>query len=211
MNKSIRRKLIVPSIYLAALIILTICIIIVGRSMTKYLDKNQNFDYSSKEVFEKEDQAVMAEETKIVKPYTAETVTIGKSFYDYQGEAASQEKSIIYYENTYMQNSGVDYINDTTFDVVSVLDGEVIDVKTDKTLGNIVEVKHEKDLITIYQGLSKVNVKKGDTIAQSDVIGTSGTSEVNPDYKSYVHFEVFHKGEILNPESFYSLNLKDLK
>lgn len=209
MNKKLKR-FIFPSIYLLAILVVTICILIVGNSMTHYLDKNQKFDYTSKEMFQT-DKPVMAEETKIIKPYTLDSVKIGKSFYDYQADSVTQEKSIIYYENTYMQNSGVDYINDKTFEVVSVLDGEVIDVKSDKTLGNIVELKHEKELITIYQGLEKVNVKKGDKITQGQILGTSGVSEVNPDYKSYVHFEVFHKGELLNPESFYTLNIKNLK
>lgn len=209
MNKKLKR-IIFPSIYLFAILIMVICIYLVGNSMANYLEKNKEFDYTKKEVFEKE-TPVMAEETKIIKPYKDEKVKIGKSFYDYEADAAEQEKAIIFYEDTYMQNSGVDYINDVEFEIYNVLDGEVINVKNDKTLGNIVEVKHDNEIITIYQGLSKVNVKKGDKITQGTVVGTSGTSEINPDYKSYLHFEVFHKGELLDPENFYTLNIDDLK
>ena len=178
--------------------------------MSKYLEKNKDFDYTNKEVFQTE-EPVMAEETKIIKPYKDETVKIGKTFYDFEADAEEQEKSIIFYENTYMQNSGVDYINDKDFEVYTVLDGEVIDVKKDETLGNIIEIKHDKEIITIYQGLSKVNVKKGDKVTQGTALGISGTSEINPDYKSYLHFEVFHKGELLNPENFYNLNIEELE
>lgn len=209
MNKKLKR-IIFPSIYLFAILIMVICIYLVGNSMANYLEKNKEFDYTKKEVFEKE-TPVMAEETKIIKPYKDEKVKIGKSFYDYEADAAEQEKAIIFYEDTYMQNSGVDYINDVEFEIYNVLDGEVINVKNDKTLGNIVEVKHDNEIITIYQGLSKVNVKKGDKITQGTVVGTSGTSEINTDYKSYLHFEVFHKGELLDPENFYTLNIDDLK
>lgn len=208
MNKKLKR-IIFPSIYLLALGIIVICIYIVGESMSNYLEKNKEVDYTKKEVFEQK-EPVMAEETKIIKPYKDENVKIGKTFYDYQADATEQEKSIIFYENTYMQNSGVDYTNDKDFEVISVLDGEVIDVKTDKVLGNIVEIKHENDLITVYQGLGKVNVKKEDKVVQGQSLGLSGTTELNPDYKSYLHFEVFHKGELLNPESLYNLNLEEL-
>lgn len=209
MNKKLKR-IIFPSIYLFALLIMVLCVYLVGNSMSKYLEKNKDFDYTNKEVFQTE-EPVMAEETKIIKPYKDETVKIGKTFYDFEADAEEQEKSIIFYENTYMQNSGVDYINDKDFEVYTVLDGEVIDVKKDETLGNIIEIKHDKEIITIYQGLSKVNVKKGDKVTQGTALGTSGTSEINPDYKSYLHFEVFHKGELLNPENFYNLNIEELE
>ena len=211
MNKTLK-KLIFPSIYLLAILIVTICVLIVGNSMTKYLEKNNNYNYTDKEVLKNETNTpVMAEKTKIIKPYKTETVTIGKSFYDYQADASTQEKSIYFYENTYMQNSVVEYINNEPFEIVSVLDGEIIDVKPDETLGNIIEVKHDGEVITIYQGLEKINVKKGDKVTQGQVLGISGKSKVNPDYKSFLHFEVFHKGELLNPETFYTLDINDLK
>ena len=208
MSKRIKR-FVYPTIYLSAILIVSICIIVVGRSMSKFLDQNQDKDYTTKEVFET-DTPVMAQEIKIIKPYKDNSVRVGKTYYDYKADSSLQEKSIIYYENTYMPNSGIDYINDKAFEINSVLDGEVIDVKKDETLGYIIQIKHEKDLISVYQGLSKTNVKKGDKINQNLVIGESGTTKVNPEYKNYLHFEVYYKGEIINPEDFYKMNIKDL-
>lgn len=208
MSKKIKR-FVYPTIYLSAILIVSICIIVVGRSMSKFLDQNQDKDYTTKEVFET-DTPVMAQEIKIIKPYKDNSVKVGKTYYDYKADSSLQEKSIIYYENTYMPNSGIDYINDKAFEINSVLDGEVIDVKKDETLGYIIQIKHEKDLISVYQGLSKTNVKKGDKINQNLVIGESGTTKVNPEYKNYLHFEVYYKGEIINPEDFYKMNIKDL-
>ena len=62
MNKKLKR-IIFPSIYLLALGIIVICIYIVGESMSNYLEKNKEVDYTKKEVFEQE-EPVMAEETK---------------------------------------------------------------------------------------------------------------------------------------------------
>ena len=67
-----------------------------------------------------------------------------------------QENSIILFEDTYMQNSGVDYSLEEVFDVICILDGSVISVKEDNLLGTTVEVRHSNDLISVYQSLSEV-------------------------------------------------------
>lgn len=210
MKKSIRKKLIIPAIYITSFLVVGLCVLIAGKGVNYYLEKTDDTKYINKEVLKETKPVVKEEKTNIIKPYADKSVTIEKYFYDYEADAEKQQKSIVYYEDTYMQNSGVDYVGKKTFDVMNVLDGEVITVKEDKNLGNIVEVKHDKDIITVYQGLEKTNVKKGDQIKQAYVIGTSGTSKINPDYKSYVHFEVYYKGELIDPETFYSLNIKDL-
>ena len=121
-----------------------------------------------------------------------------------------QQNSLIFYENTYMQNSGVDYVSNTVFDVVAVLDGEVTSVETDPTLGNIVKLKHDKNLITVYQGIDNIDLKEGSTINQGTIIGTSGTSKINNNYTTSLHFEVYYNGELMDPENFYTLNIEDL-
>ena len=62
---------------------------------------------------------VINETRKMINPYTDSSVTISKSYYDYKGEATEQEKSITVYENTYIQNTGIDYISTNTFDIVT--------------------------------------------------------------------------------------------
>ena len=52
-----------------------------------------------------------------------------------------QEKSIIYYEDTYMQNSGVDYGTETEFEVISILEGTVINVKEDDLTNHIMHTE----------------------------------------------------------------------
>ena len=64
----------------------------------------------------------------IINPYLDQGVTIGKEYYDYKGESSHQEKSIVYYDGTYMQNSGIAYKHNEKFEVVSILDGTVIEI-----------------------------------------------------------------------------------
>lgn len=109
-----------------------------------------------------------------------------------------------------MQNSGVDYVSDEVFDVISVLAGKVISVDTDEVLGNIVKIEHDKNIITTYQGIDKVALKVGDVVSQGTIVGVSGKSLVNSNYTTSLHFEVNYKGELIDPEKFYSLNVNEL-
>ena len=120
------------------------------------------------------------------------------------------QNSIIYYENTYMQNSGIDYSSDKSFDVVSILEGTVIDVKNDNVMGTIVEIRHTNELISVYQSLSEVNVKIDDKVVQGQIIGKSGESNLNLGVDNNLHFELYYMGEIVNPEEYYDKSLTDL-
>lgn len=145
---------------------------------------------------------VINETRKMINPYTDSSVTISKSYYDYKGEATEQEKSITVYENTYIQNTGIDYISTNTFDIVSVLDGTVVTVKEDELLGKIIEVKHDNGLITSYQSLSEITVQKNDKIKQGQVIGKSGTNKLDKEIGNHLHFEIYENGSSVNPINY---------
>ncbi len=155
-------------------------------------------NYVTETVVEDE-QPVVKQETKILKPFNSDKVTISKYYYDYKGTEDNQEKALTYHDNTYMQNSGVDYKSDETFDVVSVLNGTVSDIKKDELLGNCIEIKHDNNYTTVYQSLSEVNVKKGDTVVSGQLIGKSGTNTLDKDEGNHLHFEMYINGQIVNP------------
>lgn len=209
------KKIFVPTIYLMAILSVVGCILLTIMSINKYLTESEKFDYSINGLIDNEVKPVQGEDNtkndvKVIKPFRNEKVTIGRGFYDFEGEQTNQEKSIIFYENTYMQNSGVDYVSEKAFDVVSVLAGKVVSVDVDETLGNIVKIEHDKGIITTYQGIDNVALKVGDNVTQGTVVGTSGKSLVNSNYTTSLHFEVSYKGELVDPENFYSLNIDEL-
>ena len=163
--------------------------------------------YVTNTIFE-EEQPVINETTKILNPYLDENVTIGKNYYDYKADSKTQENSIIYHDNTYMQNSGVDFVNKNTFDVISILDGSVTDVKEDETLGKVIEIKHDNNYISLYQSLSEVSIKKGDMVKQGQVIGKSGTNELDKELGNHLHFELYLDGQVVNPTLYLNKELK---
>lgn len=212
------KKLFVPTVYFIAVVSVIGCIVLTITSINKYLTNEDKINYSVDGIIKQETSLVnknqegniQTDEESIIRPYKSDKVSIGRYFYDFEAEAKDQENAIIFYENTYMQNSGVDYISDEVFDVISVLDGKVLNIDYNEVLGNIVKIEHEKDIITVYQGIDKADLKVGDEIKQGDIIGKSSTSLVNSKYPSSLHFEVYYKGTLIDPENFYTLKLTDL-
>lgn len=173
---------------------------------------NDELEYVDGEITDNSssDMPVVSTSIKIVRPYLDNNVSIAKTFYDYEGEAIQQENSIIFFEDTYMQNSGVDYTCSSVFDVISILDGTVISIEENDILGTTIEVRHSNDLISVYQGLSDVIVKKDDLIIQGQIIAKSGVSNINKDLGNHLHFELYYKGKIVNPEEYYNKSIDEL-
>lgn len=150
-------------------------------------------------------------ESRIERPYVSSNVSISKSFYDMTDDEAKQQNSLVYYENTYLQNSGVLYSSTSAFDVICAIDGKVTNVSKDEILGNFVEITHNPNLKTIYYSLSEVQVKKDDTVMSGDVLGKSGDNSLNGETENCLLFEVYHNGTAIDPEDFYNMSIEDLK
>ena len=153
---------------------------------------------------------VANQDEKIQRPYSAENISVYKNFYEEDASEEDQQNAIIYHEGIYMQNSGVDYSSEETFDVLSSLSGTVTEVSEDTLLGNTVEIRNSSEVVTLYQCLSDVTVKKGDTITQGQVIAKSGTCALNGDVKNGLHFEMYKNGTVINPEKYYDKSVKEL-
>ncbi len=209
-----RRKLkpfVVPVLYSTIILTLVISVYFFQRTSDYpvFEEKGRDYIYVISSIFN-QNSPVVGTEKKIIRPYTNQDVKIVKYFYDYQADAERQQNSIIYYENTYMQNSGVDYSGPENFEVVSILDGTVINVHEDNLLGKIVEIRHSNDLISVYQSLSEFTVKKGDGVTMGQIIGKSGTSNIAIELGDHLHFEILYKGKVVDPETFYDKTIKDL-
>lgn len=153
---------------------------------------------------------VVSEKKSVIRPYLDKDITILQNYYDYQGEKVTQEKSLIYYENTYIQNSGIDYGKKDVFDIVAILNGTVVDIIEDDILGKIVEIQHTNNIIGTYQCLGDITINKNDTILQGEKIGTSGTCNIAKSLGNHLHFEVTNNGEMINPETIYEKNIDEL-
>lgn len=198
---------VLPSIYV---VIVMVFVISAMQTFEDIPTKDEDVTYVSNVILSNDTPVLAPTETIIIRPYNDQEVKIGKNFYNYQSDEESQKNSIVYYENTYMQNSGIDYVKTDVFDVISILDGTVISVNNNDLLGTIVEIKHDNNLISIYQSLESVTIKEGDTIAQGQMIGKSGTCKINAELGNHLHFELFKEGQVVNPEEYYNKNIKEV-
>lgn len=214
-----RRKLkpfVLPTLYSLAVVIFILCMFLVqsilNNSLLEANELKDDIEYVDGDITDDIDKDIPVVATKIIinKPYIDSSVKVVKNYYDYLSSSEEQEKSIVYYENIYMQNSGIDLSSGNVFDVVSILDGEVISVKEDELLGKIVEIRHENELISVYQSLSEINVKENDKVLANQVIGKSGESNVNKDLGNHLHFELYHHGKVVNPINYFDKNVDEL-
>lgn len=209
MKKRLRLKsYVIPFLYAVLVTTVVVGSTLVVTTMQKVKpEKEKKYDYVPDTTIS-EELPVINEVVKMIKPFVNENVKIGKTFYDYKAESKSQENSITYYDGRYIQNSGIDYTLDEVFDVVSVLNGTVVNVKQDEILGNVVEIKHENNLVTTYQSLSEVNVKKDDMVTQGQIIGKSGTNKLDKEMGEHLHFEVYANGQVVDPNLYVDKELK---
>ena len=205
------RPFVFPTVYMILVLVLLGVVYYNGLISSSYSDDllSEDFKYVTNLDFSTTID-VTKKTDAMVKPYTNEKVTIGKNYYDYQESNLNQENSIVYYEGTYIQNSGVDYVLNEKFDVVSCLDGTVVKAEKTDLMGYVVEIRYNNDLIVSYQSLSEVKVNLNDTVKQGQIIGVSGNAVIGSELGNHLHLELYYKGLTLNPEDYYNKNIKDI-
>ena len=148
-------------------------------------------------------------ESAFSNPYSVETVKISRYYYNVEDDVDRQKESIVYYNNTYMPNTGIDYTNEENFEVLAIMDGTVIEIKEDEMLGKIVEIRHDNNIISSYAGLSEITVQKGEQVSIGSKIGISGTSKINEDLGNHVHLEIYQNGVNVDPLKIIGKKLSD--
>ena len=191
-------KIAIPFVYVGIIVFMVLISVFLINGVKNYIKEDAIYKYALDNVFDEDVFPVMKVETEnIVRPYIESNVQIGKYFYDYEGTDDKQKDSIIYYKDTYMQNTGVNYIHDESFDVVSVLNGEVIGIEDNDIYGKIVTIKHNDNLITTYSNIDDVVVDMGYNVSQGEIIGTSKISEISENKtlnKEMLQFQEVHLG-----------------
>jgi murein DD-endopeptidase MepM/ murein hydrolase activator NlpD len=98
---------------------------------------------------------------------------------------------------TWRKHNGVDYAAPTGTPVRTVGDGVVDFAGWQNGYGNVVQIKHTNDRMTVYAHLSRIDVKKGARIEQGQRIGAVGSTgwSTGP----HLHFEFRINGEHQDP------------
>ena len=198
----IKRKVKLKIVPIVVLFIIVLSVVALAFMSKTSLKSNENEIETINDTTVIDYIPVVNTKRSIINPYMDSSVTIGKNYYDYKAEEEKQKESILVHDNTYIQNNGVDFISKNEFEVISILEGTVVTVRDDDLVGKIVEIKHDNGYISIYQSLKEVNVKKGDIVNQGQVIGKSGTNELDKELGNHLHFELYVNDSIVNPMNY---------
>jgi murein DD-endopeptidase MepM/ murein hydrolase activator NlpD len=105
-----------------------------------------------------------------------------------------REHPILHTQRAHM---GVDYAAPTGTPVMSVADGVVLESGYQGAFGNMVVVQHNAKQSTVYAHLSRLQVKRGQTIKQGDIVGAIGTTGLSTG--PHLHFEFRINGRHVDP------------
>ena len=182
-----------PIIYISLIFALVIGLYFTSNALNKEVDEAlEDITYVSSTILG-DVIPVVNVDTTITNPYLGENIKIERYYYNLDDDLDRQKESIVYYDNTYMPNTGLDYTSDESFEIVSILDGTVIDIKEDELLGKIVEIRHNNEFVSSYAGLSEICVQKGETVTQGMKIGMSGTNKLNESLGNHLHLEIYER------------------
>lgn len=88
--------------------------------------------------------------------------------------------------------------------ISSVLAGTVISAEWSDLDGYVIEVQHDNNLISIYKHNAKLLKKKGDKVSAGTPIALAGNTG-KTSTGVHLHFELWHKGEPINPATYIKL------
>ena len=173
-------------------------------------DTEDNTNYVLENIAEPDMPVNKEIKSVIVKPYNSTDVNVEINFYDTSSEDERKEKSLILYDNTYMPSTGILYSSENQFDVASIFQGKVEDIKEDSTLGNIITIKHNNNFISKYSCVSDITVNVGDEIDSGTIIGKSSTNKINNKENS-LFVEIIHNGTYVNPDNYYDKTIEEVE
>jgi stage II sporulation protein Q len=202
MQRFFRKRWVFPAIYLIAAAIILTGVLWFQNSGN---DVGGSKDKSEANTSYKNDQPAVpvskTAENFVLPALNSSEVVIAKEYYESDATKEKQEAALVYYDNTYRQNRGIDIAakDGKSFDVVASLSGTVAKVNQDPILGFVVEIEHEKGVVTVYQSLADVKVKAGDAVDQGQVIAKASKSLYDEEVGIHAHFEIRKDGIAVNP------------
>ncbi len=102
-------------------------------------------------------------------------------------------------------HAGMDFTAPIGTDIYATGNGTVKSAGWEQGYGNCVQINHGYGYITLYGHMSSIRVHMGQAVKRGDVIGLIGNTGKSTG--PHLHYEVHYKGEIMNPQNYYFLDL----
>ena len=148
---------------------------------------------------------------KFALPIAGDYVMV-HTFFDETLEAEELEMAVISTGTSMVTSTGISYAkkDNSTFDVLAIYDGKVIDITTDELEGCVVKIQHSNSILSVYSSLTNVNVSVGDSVSQGDVIAKASTSISDTQAGVHATLEILVDNEYVNPTTIYGKELEEI-
>ena len=103
--------------------------------------------------------------------------------------------------NSSIKHYGIDLASNNNEPVIATFEGTVTLSTWSVEDGNIIQLQHANDLISVYKHNAVLLKKPGDVVSAGEaiaIIGNSGENTTGP----HLHFELWHKGSPIDPQKF---------
>ncbi|MDF1508184.1 peptidoglycan DD-metalloendopeptidase family protein [Robertmurraya sp. DFI.2.37] len=214
-KRFMKKRWVYPSVYIASAAIILTAVLWFQNSNNSATD--DQIDYEATDLSSKYDEPALevnrSMENFAMPVMDPDSVVIQKEFYDFDASEDKQEAALVFYNNTYHPNTGIDITmeNGESFDVVAALSGKVTNVAEDALLGNVIEIEHDKGIVTQYQSVTDIDVKVGDQVDQGQTLAKAGKSLYNEEAGTHLHFEIRKDGIAVNPLDYFNKPLSALQ
>lgn len=208
-----KKRWVFPAIYLASAAIILTAVLWYQSSTNDLADSTDITVSDVPTAGNQEVVEVVSNVEKFAMPVAdVDSVEVQKQFYDDKATEAEQEAALVFYENRYAGNTGIDIKNKDgkSFDVVASLSGTVTKVEKDPLLGFLVVLEHGDGITTMYSALENVKVEEGAKVAQGEMLATAGRSLYNEEAGIHTHFEIRKGDDPVNPLDFFEETLASL-
>ena len=178
---------------------------VVGNNIQKHDDDSSYIDDTSTPI------TPTITEEKLLRPFNVNS-KIDRYYFEASEPIAIQEQAILEYKGKYMPSTAMEFThNNEKFSIVAAFSGIVIERKTDSLYGNMVYIKNDDGLVSIYGSLEDIKVNVGDSVKQGDLIGKASTNTIDPNLNNHLHFAITKNGKTINPNKYFNIELKNIK
>lgn len=209
LQKQLKKRWVLPAVYLGLAAIVISGVIWLQGSDEQITQEDPNVEQGTNDFGTNNEDALPVTTVNEVfaKPVVnEEEVKVIGHFFSFDATEEEQQAALVFYDNTYFQNKGIDYAMESgeTFDVVAALSGTVVKAEKDALFGNVVHIDHGDNVVTVYQSLEGLKVEEGQSVKQGDVIAQAGRSLYNQDAGVHLHFEIRQNDVAVNPIDFFN-------
>jgi len=102
-------------------------------------------------------------------------------------------------------HAGMDFTAPIGTNIFVTGNGTVASAGWEQGYGNCVQVNHGYGYVTLYGHMSAIKVRVGQRLKRGDIIGLVGSTGKSTG--PHLHYEVHYKGEVMNPQNYYFLDL----